>query len=87
MDSGAAVCISEDRAARESQEKIGQPGAVPLPIRVAKDIAAFMRSQMMTGRILLRLTEADLERCVMSFGGAIVLASVSLICWFHTAWV
>ena len=84
MDSGAAVCISEDRAARESQEKIGQP---PLPIRVAKDIAAFMRSQMMTGRILLRLTEADLERCVMSFGGAIVLASVSLICWFHTAWV
>lgn len=44
-----------------SQAKIGQPGAVPLPIRVAKDIAAFTRSRMITGRMFLRLTEADLE--------------------------
>ena len=45
-----------------SQARVGQPGAVPLPIRVAKDIAAFTRSRMITGRMFLRLTEADLER-------------------------
>lgn len=45
-----------------SQARVGQPGAVPLPIRVAKDIAAFARSRMITGRMFLRLTEADLER-------------------------
>ncbi|KZT73456.1 hypothetical protein DAEQUDRAFT_743004 [Daedalea quercina L-15889] len=49
-----------------SQVKTGQPGAVPLPVRVAKDIAAFTRSRMITGRMFLRLTEADLESMGMN---------------------
>ncbi|KAH9911374.1 uncharacterized protein B0H18DRAFT_371157 [Fomitopsis serialis] len=44
-----------------SHVKAGQPGPVPVPVRVAKDIAAFTRSRMISGRMFLRLTEGDLE--------------------------
>ncbi|KAH9838738.1 uncharacterized protein C8Q71DRAFT_544656 [Rhodofomes roseus] len=49
-----------------SQAKAGQQGAVPLPTRVAKDIATFTRSRMISGRMFLRLTEADLESMGMN---------------------
>ncbi|OSX59123.1 hypothetical protein POSPLADRAFT_1152132 [Postia placenta MAD-698-R-SB12] len=37
-----------------------------LPIRVAKDIAAFAKSRMITGRMFLRLSEAELESMGMN---------------------